>query len=116
MIKRQDEMNVLHNEHMKGGNKTVHITKVVEQDEINGKSRLIAKITLESGASIGEHTHIDEEEIFYIIKGSAVYDDNGKKEVLNVGDSCVCLGGQKHSISNESDETCELMAVILLYK
>lgn len=116
MVKRKDELTVIRNEHMKGGNKTVLITKAVEQDEINGKSRLIAKITLEPGASIGEHTHLDEEEIFYIIKGSATYNDNGTVVTLNEGDSCACLGGQSHSISNDTNEVCELMAVILLYK
>lgn len=117
MIKRSSEMNILHNEHMKGGNKTVHITHVInDQTDINGKCRLIGKITLEPGASIGEHLHSDEEEIFYILSGTATYNDNGKTETLNEGDSCVCLSGQKHSIANNTDKICELMAIILLYK
>lgn len=116
MIKRKNEMNVIVNEHMKGGNGSVKIMKYAEKEEINGKCRLLAKIILEPGCSIGNHTHIDEEEIFYIIKGTATYNDNGTEVKLGEGDSCVCLGGQTHGIANNTDSTVELTAVILLYK
>ena len=58
----------------------------------------------------------NEEEIFYIIKGTATYDDNGETVILNEGDSCLCLGGEKHSIANRMSEgSVQLFAVILTY-
>lgn len=116
MIKRKNEMNTIINERMKGGDGSVKIEKFMEKEDINGASRLLAKIILEPGCSIGDHTHIDEEEIFYIIKGTATYNDNGNTVLLNEGDSCVCLGSQSHGIANRTDSTVELIAVILLYK
>ncbi len=115
MIKRKEEMNVLNNVNMKGGDGTVKIVKFMEQEEINGKCRLMAKIILEPGCSIGKHMHNGEEEIFYIIKGTAEYDDNGSIVTLNEGDSCVCLGGEEHSIANRTDSVVELIAFIPLY-
>ena len=42
--------------------------------------------------------------------------DNGKTEILHKGDSCVCLGGQKHSIANRTEnENLTVFAVILTY-
>lgn len=116
MIKRKDDLRIVYNEHMKGGDGTVKIIHYAEKEEIGGKCRLLAKIVLEPGCSIGTHTHVDEEEIFYIIKGTATYDDNGTEVLLNEGDSAICLGGQTHSIANRGTETAEVIATVLLYR
>ena len=59
--------------------------------------------------------HENEEEIFYIIKGSALYNDNGTEVILNEGDSCICSNGQKHGIANKTDSTLVVFAVILVF-
>ncbi len=116
MIKRNAEMMTDIKKEMRGGNGQAVIRNVFNKDEYKGSSRLVATITLEPGCSIGAHVHENEEEIFYIIKGTATYNDNGKTEILNEGDSCICLSGQEHSIANESnDETLVIFAVILTY-
>ena len=116
MIKRNQTLKTVFNEHMKGGDGTVKIIHFAEKEEIGGKCRLLAKIVLEPNCSIGEHTHIDEEEIFYIIKGTATYNDDGTEVLLHEGDSAICLGGQTHSIANRTDSTVEVIATVLLYK
>ncbi|MBQ7116641.1 MAG: cupin domain-containing protein [Clostridia bacterium] len=116
MIKRNADMTTDIKLQMRGGNGQAVIRNVLDKGEYKGASRLIATITLEPGCSIGAHIHENEEEIFYILRGTAVYNDNGKKEILNAGDSCVCLSGQEHSIANESEsDTLEIFAVILTY-
>ncbi|MBR6568177.1 MAG: cupin domain-containing protein [Clostridia bacterium] len=116
MIKRNDNMTTDVKVQMRGGNGSALIRNVLDKGEYKGASRLVATITLEPGSSIGAHIHENEEEIFYIIEGTATYNDNGKTEILNAGDSCVCLSGQEHSIANESkDETLVIFAVILTY-
>ena len=116
LIIRSNSMKSDIRENMRGGNGSVKITNVLDEGEYKGKARLLGVITLEPGCSIGAHVHENEEEVFYIIKGTATYDDNGKTEKLYAGDSCVCLGGEKHSIANmESEGTVELFAVILTY-
>ncbi len=115
MIKRNSEMNVSVRENMRGGDGSVIITDILNRDEYKGNCRLLGVITLESGCSIGKHIHENEEEVFYIIEGTATYNDNGKEVTLNVGDSCVCLGGEEHSIANKTDKTLKVFAVILTY-
>ncbi len=116
MVKRNADMTSDIKVEMRGGNGQAVIKNLLDKGEYKGASRLVAIITLEPGCSIGAHIHENEEEIFYIIEGTATYNDNGKTEVLNVGDSCICLSGQEHSIANESkDETLVIFAVILTY-
>ena len=101
---------------MRGGDGRAVVTDILEKGEYRGHARLIGKILLEPGCSIGTHVHENEEEVFYIMEGTAVYDDDGKEEILNAGDSCVCLGGQKHSIANRSEnDRLVVFAVILTY-
>ena len=113
MIKRKEEMNKTVKVNMRGGDGQAVITDVINKGEYDGHSRLVATIRLEPGCSIGPHVHENEEEIFYIISGTATYYDDGKTEILNAGDSCICKNGQTHSIANRTeDETLLLFAVI----
>ncbi len=115
MIKRNSDMKLVVNEAMRGGDGSVKVRHVLNPDEIHGKSRMAAVITLEPGCSIGDHVHENEEEIFYVMSGNVVYNDNGETKTLSAGDSCICYGGEKHGVSNRSDKTAELFAVILTY-
>lgn len=116
MIKRSADMTDKININMRGGDGQVAIREVLLKGEYKGNARLVGTITLEPGCSIGAHVHKNEEEIFYIIKGTATYNDNGSEVTLNEGDSCLCLGGEEHSIANRMSEgTVQLFAVILTY-
>ncbi len=116
MIKRNETFTESVKVNMRGGDGQVVIREVLDKGEYKGASRLVAEIILEPGCSIGGHVHENEEEIFYIMEGIATYDDDGKTEILRKGDSCVCLGGQHHSIANrEAEGTLRVFAVILTY-
>ncbi len=100
---------------MRDGNGDVVITHILNcADDLKSNTRLFAKLTLEKGCSIGKHDHIGEEEIFYILKGTAEFDDNGTKKILNPGDVAV-TSNASHSIANAGDTTLEIMAVILKF-
>ena len=115
MIKHKEEMKITVRENMRGGDGQAVITDVLNKDEYNGHARLLGTITLEPGCSIGPHIHENEEEVFYIIDGEAVYNDNGEEKTLYKDDSCICLGGQTHSIANRTDKTLVFFAAILTY-
>lgn len=115
MIKRSNEMKETLKVAMRGGDGQVLVTDVLDKGEYKGSSRLIGVLTLEKDCSIGAHVHENEEEVFYIMEGTATYYDNGETVILNKGDSCVCLGGEEHSIANRHDETLKVFAVILTY-
>jgi len=116
MIKARSEMTTEKRENMRGGDGVVAITNILDKGEYKGSARLLGTITLEPGSSIGAHVHENEEEVFYIIRGTATYNDNGKTEILNEGDSCICLSGETHSIANrEAEGDLVLFAAILTY-
>jgi len=72
-------------------------------------------LTLDPGCSVGEHTHQNDEELVYILKGSCVCYDNGERHILSEGDSMLTRSGESHCIVNESDAPVEYLAVVLTY-
>lgn len=116
MIKRAKDMTATVKVNMRGGDGQAVVTDILNKGEYNGHARLLGTILLKPGCSIGPHVHENEEEVFYVIEGTATYNDNGKTEILQKGDSCVCLGGETHSIANRTEnEDLTVFAVILTY-
>ena len=113
MIKKAADFKTAYNEKMRGGNGTVEITNFATPEELNNKGRLFANITLRPGCGIGFHMHENESELFYVIKGEAVYNDNGTEYPVSAGDVMVCPAGTGHAVSNNGTEVVELCAVIV---
>ncbi len=113
MIKKFRDFNTELRENMRGGDGTVVVSSFVSAEELNNKGRLFGKIVLKPGCGIGYHVHETDSELFYIIKGTAVYDDNGTKATIYAGDVTITPAGSGHSIKNESNDDVELIALIV---
>ena len=100
-------------DNMKGGDGTVYVTEFVSPELLNEKGRLFGNIHLDPGASIGYHVLVGESELFYVIKGEAVYNDNGTEYPLCAGDTAIVTAGNGHSIANRGDEPVDLIALIV---
>lgn len=113
MIKKVESFSPEYRENMRGGDGTVTVCNFVTAEELNNKGRLFGKIVLKPGCGIGYHVHEKDSELFYIMKGTAVYDDNGTKVTVSQGDVTLTPAGTGHSIKNESSEDVELVALIV---
>ena len=117
MIRRNKDFKVDIKQEMRGGNGSVKIEHLWnEEKELKANNRLFAKLTLEPGCSIGFHKHLDEEEVFVIISGTAEADDNGEIVTLNTGDTILTADGNGHSIKCSSETPLVMIAVISCYK
>lgn len=101
---------------MRDGTGEVEILHIFKKEEMKGKARLFAKIRLKKDCSIGFHNHENEEEVYYIIKGKGIVEDNGEEAEVSEGDAILTGGGSGHSIRNTGDTPLEFLAVILLYQ
>ena len=115
MIRNANEMIREIKDQMRGGKGSVELTHIFKQDEFKGKARLIAKITINPGCSIGFHEHVSEEEIFYILEGKGISNDNGIEREVSAGDATLTGDGASHSIENHGDTPLQLLAIILVY-
>ena len=114
MIRRADECNVEYREHMRDGDGTVMLTSFIEGPaDLNDKGRLFSKITLEPGCSIGFHVHDKDAELFYFVRGTGEYNDNGEIVTVKAGDVAICPAGTSHAVTNRTNETKEFIALIV---
>ena len=114
MIRKADECKVEYREHMRGGEGTVEITNFISGSaELYEKGRLFSKITLKPGTGIGYHVHETDSELFYFLNGPLEYNDNGTVVTVNAGDVAICPAGTGHAVTNNTDETKELVALIV---
>lgn len=114
MIKKASELNVTVREAMKGGPGAVEQIEYFSKEELLNKGRLFGTLTLKPGCGIGEHQHDGEQEYFYVVKGTATYNDDGVEVIANAGDCLLCEDGHKHGVVNKGEEDLVLLAVILL--
>ena len=99
---------------MRGGpGETKLINLINDPEELGGKGRLYAKVILRPGCGVGWHVHEDDSELYYILKGTVIYDDDGVKKEITVGDVTITGNGAGHALMNESDSDVELVALVL---
>lgn len=115
MIKNANKMISEIKHQMRDGKGDVELTHIFKQDELKGKARLVARITINPSCSIGLHEHVAEEEIYYIINGKGIVNDNGIEREISAGDAVLTGDGAFHSIENREDIPLQLLAVILVY-
>ena len=82
-------------------------------DELYGKGRMFNLMTLKPGRTIGNHTHEGDNEIFYFLSGTGIYNDNGTAVTVGAGDVAVCSDGESHGLENRGEEPLVFIALIL---
>ena len=115
MIRRASTYDSETRTEMRGGNGDVVIEHFWKKDELKGKTRLCAKLTLAPGASIGLHDHVDEEEIFIVLRGQAKIQDGAETAVVNVGDTILTGAGSGHAVESVGTDPLEMVALIVQY-
>ena len=112
MINKRDVMKTELKEHMRGGDGTIAITHLVEKEKIKN-GRLMARIDIPVGASIGQHTHEGETEYYLIQEGEGeVQEAEGLKQV-GPGDVVITGDQESHSIRNTGQTPLIMTAIII---
>lgn len=75
--------------------------------EVNDTYIKVAKIF---GDEIPWHNHANEDELFYIVKGNLLFEEEGKEPfMMNKGDLYIVKKGVNHKVSAEQE--CHIMLV-----
>lgn len=63
---------------------------------------------------MGLHENVGESEMYYIISGTGIYNDNGKEVEISAGSVTLTPSGESHALVNTGDEMLEFLAMFLL--
>ena len=97
----------------RGGKGELVIYHLLEQEQLAPHSRLLGKVVIQPGSSMGFHTHHDEGEFFYILSGVAKISDGNEETLLYPGDTFFTAAGGSHSVEASGDEAVEYLALVL---
>ena len=115
MIKKRSQQTKEVRKNMRGGLGEVVIRHYFKKEEIDAPCRLCSELLLAPGTGIGEHEHINEDEIFIIQQGKALIVDGGKEFEVEAGDAILTGKGSSHSIKNIGDTDLLVTAIIIQY-
>ena len=115
MIKKKGAQEIEKRAGMRGGTGEITIRHYLKPDEIKARTRLCSELTLPPGASIGQHDHVEEDEIYIIQKGQGLMTDGGKEFQVAAGDAILTGQGASHSIKNTGAGDLVVTAIIIKY-
>ena len=64
-------------------------------------------------SEVGFHRHLEDEEIYLILDGVGIVNDNGLEEKVEAGDLIYTKKGQGHSLKNIGDKALKFAAFIV---
>ncbi|MBE6935349.1 MAG: cupin domain-containing protein [Ruminococcaceae bacterium] len=113
MIKKLTEMPVSGHDNWCRGRGHADALHLLTAEETRGRIRDAMLITVEKGGFIGDHPHVDDADLYYIIEGTARVDDNGVLKEITAGELSYTQEGEHHSIENIGDGELKFLALVL---
>lgn len=95
-----------------GGKGVIELHHMLEKGDFKGKCWLFAKGIMPPNTTIGLHPHIEDEEIYYILKGRGRVIDDDVVEEVGPGDAIVTGAGSKHALENIGKDELEFIGVV----
>ena len=115
MITRDTAMQTEIRENMRGGKGSVTLEHWFKPEAFGAKVRLCTRMTIAPGSSIGSHTHEREDEIYLVLSGSGLIQENGEWVPIGAGDAILTGKGGTHGVENNGSEPLVMAAIIMLY-
>jgi mannose-6-phosphate isomerase-like protein (cupin superfamily) len=79
-------------------------------DAFKSKITGVGVTIIPPGASIGDHPHGNEEEIYFVMEGRGIAELDGKKQPVKKGDVLYNVPGGTHGLANAGDEDLVIFA------
>ena len=89
------------------------IEHLLTPEQLNGKCRMFARVSILPGHELPVHSHHGETETYHIISGEGIYNDDGKQLTAKPGDTFFCADGHSHGITTVGDEPVVFIALII---
>ena len=111
MIKKIEDLPAQVKEKIRGRTGKALAVDYLAPDEMAGVL-MASRITLEPGASVGEHPHPETEEIYLVLEGQGTGYLDGEPFEVGPGDAWLCKAGHSHGLKNGAGTPLAFFAVL----
>ena len=113
MVVKSDKAVKILSEKPRGGKGIIINNRYLDSHELdNNLQGFYVNELLPSGV-IGNHMHEGEEEIYYIIEGNGIIQDNGVEIPIGKGDVIYTKSGESHGMINTGTESLKFIGFIV---
>lgn len=112
MIKSKEEMRKGSVTGLRGGVGELYQLHILEKEETGGRTDMFTIFTILPGRTIGLHTHDTNAEVYYVLKGEIVVNQDGEEHTVKEGGVVFTADGASHSVENRADVPAEMLAII----
>ena len=98
------------------GSGSILFTRPFDETDFETDASFIDFVEIPPGASIGVHTHGENEEIYFIIEGSGSMRTNAEVQRVGRGDLVLNRRGWSHGLSNDSDAPLLVLVMEVAYR
>ncbi len=97
----------------RGGTGIIKSLSYLKSEDLHNAMQGFNVMELELNSSIGFHQHIGNEEIYFIISGKGLVQDNDKEEKVTTGDLIYTADKNYHGLKNIGDTPLIFVAFIV---
>ena len=72
--------------------------------DLPGHTNKLQRMKLPKGTKVAKHYHKETTELFYGLKGSAIFNIGGKEFEFKAGDAVLCEEGEVHEVVNVPED------------
>lgn len=105
-VVREERTNLL------GGKGTIALEHWFKPNDFGAKVRLCCRMIIPPGASLGRHVHENEDEVYIVIAGKGMIEENGEWVSVEAGDAILTGHNGSHGVENNSDAPLIIAAMI----
>lgn len=112
MVKKEESCKII-TEKPRGGNGTIEGFRYLDSEDLSNNLKGFYVNELQVGAEVGYHKHIGDEEIYFILDGEGIANDNGEEKKIVAGDLFYTKDGHGHSLKNTGSVPLKFAAFII---
>jgi mannose-6-phosphate isomerase-like protein (cupin superfamily) len=94
-----------------GGNGAISFRRLLSEEAFASAIDFVDLSIVPAGCTIGQHSHHDSEELYFIVSGTPLVTIDGRSRRLARGDLSVVRSGQWHDLINDTAEPVEIFVV-----
>ncbi len=113
LVKKSETIHV-RSDKPRNGNGHLDGFRYLDDKDLNNSLKGFYHNELAPNSNVGFHKHLDDEEIYYILEGEGIIDDNGIEKKVEQGDLIYTKQLEGHALYNtSSDKPLKFLAFIV---